>query len=128
VIDVVVLEVDGEGPDIGLVASALTRVVARGSWAGEAPIDVCALLGMTARDPASRLAVVAGDGGELAIVLHGRVTLRAFGPRELLALPRALRAVPFARAMRGICIPEDMGARPVLVVAPELLLAEARTS
>ena len=127
-IEVVVLSVDGEGPDIGLLAKALTRIVASASWTGDAPLDICTLLGVTAREPASRVAVVTGGGAERAIVLHGRVTLQTLVPTELYALPRALRSVPFARAIRGISIPEDPGARPVLVVAPELLVAEARPS
>jgi hypothetical protein len=121
-VTVLVLTVDGPGPDIAVDATRLVRVVARAGWRGAEPIDVCAALGVASSASADagegRVAVLrAPDGGERALALPARVVLEELA--AVWPLPAPFAAFAETRAIVGIALPETGRAR--VVIAPELL-------
>jgi hypothetical protein len=106
-----IVATQGSGADLAIEAGAIAHVIPVREWHGPAPLDVCALFGVTPREGEPRLAIL---DAERAVVLHGRLALVETADETIHALPAELGGVPRRRAIRGVVL---IGARPQLVIA-----------
>lgn len=119
-IDVLVVAVEGPGPDLAVEASGLRRIIDDGAWTGDVAVDLCSTLGCAPREPSARLAVV-DTHGTRALMLSGRVSLERLAPADVCPLPAVFASLRFARSIRGIAF----AGRPMLVITPDLFVEEA---
>ena len=104
-------------------AHRVERVVERGAWAGELPVDVVARLGARLEgdaDDAARVMVIATRAAPIPVLARGEITVERVGVEACAPVPEILRRAGCADALLGLVL-HDSG-EATFVVAPERLI------